>query len=237
MQLNRNGFLYVLDRANGELISRRTRIEQVNWASHIDKETGRPSRPKSQRSCAPAGRVEMWPIDARRQELAARRVQPGDRPPLCQHDPRRRGCSAGFRRSPYKPGQRYHVRGESPDQAIERRADRPCRRDRTVDRQAASGASRSIGSPALGGDSWRPAAALLFTGKETGEFVALDADNGKTVWQFQTGSGINAMPITYTYKGRQYVTVLSGLGGVYANQARDRAQERAARADRCGLSR
>ena len=62
---------------------------------------------------------------------------------------------------------------------------------------------------------------LLFTGKETGEFVAIDAANGKTLWQFQTGSGINAQPITYTYKGRQYVTVLSGLGGVYANQARE----------------
>ena len=33
---------------------------------------------------------------------------------------------------------------------------------------------------------------LLFTGKETGEFIALDADTGKQLWQFQTGSGINA---------------------------------------------
>jgi alcohol dehydrogenase (cytochrome c) len=62
---------------------------------------------------------------------------------------------------------------------------------------------------------------LLFTGKETGEFIAIDADTGKTLWQFQTGSGINAQPITYTYKGRQYVTVLSGIGGVYWNQARE----------------
>jgi len=62
---------------------------------------------------------------------------------------------------------------------------------------------------------------LLFTGKETGEFIAIDAADGKTLWQFQTGSGINAQPITYTYKGRQYVTVLSGIGGVYWNQARE----------------
>src|SRR3989449_8277925 len=32
---------------------------------------------------------------------------------------------------------------------------------------------------------------LLFTGKETGEFIALDADTGTQLWQFQTGSGIN----------------------------------------------
>jgi alcohol dehydrogenase (cytochrome c) len=62
---------------------------------------------------------------------------------------------------------------------------------------------------------------LLFTGKETGEFIGLDAETGQTLWQFQTGSGVNAQPITFTQSGRQYVTVLSGIGGVYWNQARE----------------
>jgi alcohol dehydrogenase (cytochrome c) len=59
---------------------------------------------------------------------------------------------------------------------------------------------------------------VLFTGLLTGEFIALDQDNGKTLWQFKTGSSVNAPPITYTYKGRQYVTVLSGRGGSVANR-------------------
>jgi alcohol dehydrogenase (cytochrome c) len=54
---------------------------------------------------------------------------------------------------------------------------------------------------------------LLFTGKITGEFIALDQDTGETLYQFKTGSGINAPPITFTHQGRQYVTVLSGIGG------------------------
>jgi alcohol dehydrogenase (cytochrome c) len=62
---------------------------------------------------------------------------------------------------------------------------------------------------------------LLFTGKETGEFIALDAENGKELWHFQTGSGINGMPVTYTHNGQQYVTVLSGIGGLYWNLARE----------------
>src|SRR5258706_4802284 len=62
---------------------------------------------------------------------------------------------------------------------------------------------------------------LLFTGKETGEFIAIDAETGKTVWQFQTGSGINAQPITFTHNGKQYVTVLSGICGLYWNTARE----------------
>jgi len=58
------------------------------------------------------------------------------------------------------------------------------------------------------------AGGLLFTGKETGEFLAIDAETGKTLWQFQTSSGINAQPITYTHKGKQYVSIQVGLGGV-----------------------
>ena len=54
---------------------------------------------------------------------------------------------------------------------------------------------------------------LLFTGKHTGEFMALDADTGETLWEFRTSSGVNAQPITWTRNGKQYVTVLSGLGG------------------------
>src|SRR5262249_36506568 len=59
---------------------------------------------------------------------------------------------------------------------------------------------------------------LVFTGKLTGEFVALDEDTGKTLWQFKTGSSVNATAITYTHKGRQYITVLSGLGGIVATR-------------------
>ena len=59
---------------------------------------------------------------------------------------------------------------------------------------------------------------LVFTGKLTGEFLALDAATGETLWQFQTGSSINATAITYTHRGRQYVTVASGLGGALANR-------------------
>ena len=57
---------------------------------------------------------------------------------------------------------------------------------------------------------------LVFTVKLTGEFIALDEDTAKTLWQFKTGSNVNSTPITYTYKGRQYVTIASGLGGTLA---------------------
>jgi alcohol dehydrogenase (cytochrome c) len=62
---------------------------------------------------------------------------------------------------------------------------------------------------------------LVFTGVMTGELQALDADTGKILWSFQTPSGIVGQPITWEKDGKQYVTVMSGIGGVYAERAGD----------------
>ncbi|MGK9171358.1 PQQ-dependent dehydrogenase, methanol/ethanol family [Inquilinus limosus] len=57
------------------------------------------------------------------------------------------------------------------------------------------------------------AGGLVFVGKATGEFMALDARNGRPLWEFQTGSGIHGSPVTYSVAGKQYVAVPSGWGG------------------------
>jgi len=62
---------------------------------------------------------------------------------------------------------------------------------------------------------------LVFTGAQTGEFMAFDATTGKKLWQFQTGSGITGLPITWERNGKQYITVLSGSATVYAALAGD----------------
>jgi alcohol dehydrogenase (cytochrome c) len=53
----------------------------------------------------------------------------------------------------------------------------------------------------------------VFTGDQLGFVQALDAKTGELLWKFQTGSGINASPITYEQGGTQYLAILSGLGG------------------------
>jgi len=55
---------------------------------------------------------------------------------------------------------------------------------------------------------------LVFYGTLDGWFKALDAHTGQLQWQFKTGSGIIGQPITYRGPdGRQYVAILSGVGG------------------------
>jgi PQQ-dependent dehydrogenase (methanol/ethanol family) len=55
---------------------------------------------------------------------------------------------------------------------------------------------------------------LVFFGTLDGWFKAVDARTGKILWQFKTGSGIIGQPITYKGPdGKQYVAILSGVGG------------------------
>ena len=64
--------------------------------------------------------------------------------------------------------------------------------------------------PLIGG-ALATAGNLVFFGEGNGLFKALDATSGKLLWQFQCGAGANAMPVSYTVKGKQYVAM--GCGG------------------------
>jgi PQQ-dependent dehydrogenase (methanol/ethanol family) len=55
---------------------------------------------------------------------------------------------------------------------------------------------------------------LVFYGTMDGWFKALDARTGKLLWRFKTESGIVGQPVTYRGPdGKQYVAVFSGVGG------------------------
>ncbi|RWM85296.1 MAG: PQQ-dependent dehydrogenase, methanol/ethanol family [Mesorhizobium sp.] len=55
---------------------------------------------------------------------------------------------------------------------------------------------------------------VVFYGTLDGWFKALDARSGELLWQFKTSSGIIGQPVAYRGPdGKQYVAVLSGVGG------------------------
>jgi alcohol dehydrogenase (cytochrome c) len=56
------------------------------------------------------------------------------------------------------------------------------------------------------------AGGLVFAGAPEGIFHALDAETGEHLWQFQCGSGHHSSPTTYSVDGRQYVAVPVGWG-------------------------
>ena len=55
---------------------------------------------------------------------------------------------------------------------------------------------------------------LVFYGTMEGWFKAVDAKTGKELWKFKTGSGIVGQPVSYRGPdGKQYIAILSGVGG------------------------
>ena len=55
---------------------------------------------------------------------------------------------------------------------------------------------------------------VVFYGTMDGWFKAVNAKDGHFLWQFKTGSGIVGQPISYRGPdGKQYIAVLSGVGG------------------------
>ena len=221
MQLNRNGFLYVIDRTNGKLISAKA-YEKVNWASHVDMTTGRPVETEVAKKLRASEQVELWPstTGGKNWPHAAYNPNTGLLYANTIHQAR---MFRHLETKPHVPGQRYQFVENLP---IPKKPGEPHGHIDAIDPLTAEKKWRV---PLMDFQIWSAMLAtgggLLFTGKTTGEFIALDADNGKQLWQFQTGSGINAMPVTFTHNGRQYVTVLSGLGGLYWNQQRERLKD------------
>ena len=212
IQANKNGFLYVLDRTNCKFIAAHP-IVKVNWATEIDLKTGRPILTDVYKRFVAGEEVEIWPsrgtnavpiainpntgvVFANTWNIA--RIQKLAAPQPTIHG----GTSTGVtsRVPEVKPGDVVgHFAAINPLTG-EKKWEIPL-----------TDLPSSAGMLATGGG-------LVFTGKMTGEFLALDQDTGKTLWQFKTGSSVNSTAITYTHKGRQYVTVASGLGGIVATR-------------------
>ena len=223
MQFNRNGYLYVIDRKDGKLVAA-SPFETVNWSSGIDKETGRPIETDVAKRLRQGGNsVELWPspLGAKNWPHAAFSPETGLLYANTQHQARN---YKHLETKPHVVGQRYMFVENIP---IPKKPGEAWGHIDAVD-------------PLTGKQKWRvpltdhaiwsanlvTGGGLLFTGKETGEFIALDIEDGKQVWQFQTGSGVNAQPITYTHNGKQYITVLSGIGGLWWNIAREQLKDK-----------
>ncbi|HXP86900.1 MAG TPA: PQQ-dependent dehydrogenase, methanol/ethanol family [Bryobacteraceae bacterium] len=212
IQANKNGFLYVVDRTNCKLIAANPYVK-VNWASKIDLATGRPVLTDIQKRFAAGEEVEIWPSRGTNAVPIAFNPTTGliyattwnvpriqKLAPPKETIPGKDSTGVVSRQPVIKPG----------DVVGHLLAINPVTGDKKWEIPLTDLPSSS-GMLATGGG-------LLFTGKLTGEFLALDESTGKTLWQFKTGSSVNSTAITYTHKGRQYVTIASGLGGILASR-------------------
>ena len=57
------------------------------------------------------------------------------------------------------------------------------------------------------------AGGVVFYGTLEGYLKAVDAKTGKELYKFKTASGIIGNPMTFEHRGKQYIAVMSGVGG------------------------
>jgi alcohol dehydrogenase (cytochrome c) len=198
MQTSRNGYFFVLDRTNGKsLLS--TPFGPVNWSLGIDKQ-GHPI-PNPAKEPAPDGRL-IAPDEGGMTNYRAPSFDTKNGVFIVDARP-----SYGIYFA--KPadglygwaGADYGVWGKSVIEAIDYQTGK-IRWSHEVGDEAGSGV--------LTTDS-----GLTFTGDSTGNFLALDSSDGKTLWHAGSGSHIVSSPTTYELDGRQYVVTSSG-GVVFA---------------------
>ncbi len=209
MHADRNGFLYVIDRTNGKLLAANA-YAKVNWADGIDMKTGRPIPSALTKQLQAGQHIDIWPSYRGGKNWAPMAFNPNTG--LLYANTINQSMEYWFDKVPeYKEGFRYTGIGFKFHDPADGEA---------------WGFFEAI-DPLTAKTKWKipltdfnhwagmisTAGGLLFTGKRTGELIAIDDETGKILWQFKTSSGIHSMPITYTYKGRQYVTVINGLGG------------------------
>lgn len=202
LQANRNGFFYVLDRADGQFLSAVPFVQALTWASAIGKD-GRPvmapgSEPTAAgaRACPSMDGATNWMSTA--------------------FDPQRRlfylmaleKCSIFSKSSAvWKAGESYYgggareVPGETPRQYL-----------RALDLETGKIVWEI---PQTGeGESWggvlATSSGLLFYCDEAGAFAAVDSATGAPLWHMHLNTAWKASPMTYVARGKQFVAVAAG---------------------------
>ncbi len=207
VNFDRNGFSYVLDRATGELLLAQPFVH-VNWATGIDMKTGRPIEVPEKQTSATKNTRDICPS-----AMGGKNQQP------VSYSPR-----TGFF---YVPSNNLCMDYEGVQ--VKYQAGQPYVGAIVVSKPGPGGnrgeflawdpvAGKKVwgikeelsawgGALSTGGD-------VVFYGTMEGWLKAVNAKTGDVLWKFKTPSGIIGNPMTYVGPdGKQYVAVLSGVGG------------------------
>ena len=204
---DRNGFAYTIDRTNGKLVVAE-KYGPVNWASKIDLTTGLPVRDAKYGTTSKKNTEGICPaaIGFKDQQPAAYSPQTG-----FFYVPANNICMD------YEGVEVKYAAGQPYVGAIVRMFAGPGgNRGRFIAWDPMKGKQVwEIKEPlAAYGGALATAGGVVFYGTMEGWLKAVDAKTGKELWKFKTPSGIIGNPMTYVGPdGRQYVAVLSGIGG------------------------
>ncbi len=206
----KNGFFYVIDRATGKLISAEP-FARTTWATHIDKETGRPVEVEGARYEDRQELVYPSAVGAHSWHAMSYNPNTGLVYIPAIDLPSNYDDSAIDLASWTSPSWRF-------DAGVAHFASNPPADAGTSTLKAWDPVAQKLVWESSTPGMWNAgtlttAGNLVFQGQADGHLVAYRADTGERLWSHDLGLGISAPPVTYEVKGRQYVSILVGWGG------------------------
>jgi alcohol dehydrogenase (cytochrome c) len=205
VQANRNGFFFVLDRTNGELLLAKPFVSKVTWASGYTHD-GRPilksdfePTPDGNLVCPAAG--TNWMSSAYNAQLKMFYFAATDRCSITKLIP-----------APFEMGKRYfNGTGSAAPQA-----GTGTHSIRALDIQTGNTIwdYPQVGNGRSASGTLSTDGGLVFFGEDSGLFTALDAKTGKPLWHFAVNDNFRASPMTYMVGGKQYVCIAAAAGFV-----------------------
>jgi alcohol dehydrogenase (cytochrome c) len=202
VQANRNGFLYVLDRTNGQFLSATRFVEKLNWAKGID-EQGRPIRadvrptPSGARVCPAYAGATNWYSPSYNELthmvylLALEECETFFSQPTQMFQEGKEYYSTGVKR----------IVGETSQKVLVAYS---------LDTGSITWKYPQTGRGHSSGGTMTTAGGILFFGDDAGSFEGVDAESGKPLWYFNTGQDMSASPMSYEVGGKQHVAIAAG---------------------------
>lgn len=219
LQAPKNGFFYVIDRSNGELL-RAHPYSAVTWASHVDMETGRPVENRE----LDFGEEAKWVLPG---SLGGHNWQamsvdsksgivyiPTQEAPLLYSLPDEWHETGDYKRDVGRWNNGVEV-GALVRRVINNSGKQPPARGVLKAFDPLTGKTKWAVEQELAwnGGVLATEGGLVFQGDGQGMLSAYDKDTGKPLWRFNTYTSMLAPPITFALDGTQYVSILTGGGG------------------------
>lgn len=204
---DRNGFGYTFDRTDGTLLVAKKMHPFVNWATSIDIKTGIPVKDPKYSTHQDYNTKGICPS-----ALGVKDAQPASFSPKTKmfYVPLNHVCMT------YEPVEAKFIAGQpwvGSTLTMFAGPDGVMGGFMAWDGLKGKAAWYNKEKFSAWGGSLVTASNLVFYGTLDRWLKAVDANSGKELWRFQVGSGVVGNVITYGHKGKQYVGVLSGIGG------------------------
>ncbi|HEY7390418.1 MAG TPA: PQQ-binding-like beta-propeller repeat protein [Bryobacteraceae bacterium] len=203
LQANRNGFFYVLDRTNGQLLLAKPFVKKLNWAEGIGKD-GRPIlKPLPE---VPGGGVYVCPGFQGGTNWFSTSFNPATSLYYFQALER---CNVFNKvKMEWQAGRSYM--GGSARPAPGETFQKSLRAINIQTGEIAWDVPQVSGTTTASAGVLSTASGLVFFGENSGAFMAVDARDGKALWQFPSNQVWKASPMTYMFDNKQYVAVAAG---------------------------